>query len=62
VERAALHRLVDQLNEAAVLGVGRVGLARGDGGLEAAEVGLDRRGVPAILVPLALSAKNALFL
>jgi hypothetical protein len=45
-----------------VLGVGRLGLARGDGGLEAAEVRLDRRRVPPVLVPLALSAENALFL
>ena len=39
-----------------------LGVALGDGRLEAAEVGLDRRGVAAILEPLALGAEDPLLL
>ena len=49
VQRAALDRLVDQLHEAAVLGVGGLVVTLGDGGLQAAEVGLDRGRVLTVL-------------
>jgi hypothetical protein len=62
MQRAALDRLVDQLHDAAVLGVGELGVVGGDGRLEAAEVGLDRRGVTPVLAALALGAQDALFL
>src|SRR5215218_10390271 len=43
VQRAALDGLVDRPHELAVLGAGRLGVAAGDRGLEAAEVRPDRR-------------------
>src|SRR3954452_17791353 len=62
VERADLDCLVDGLDQLAVfLGRLRV-VAGGDGGLEAAEVGLDRRRVAAGLETLALGTKDALLL
>ena len=62
MQRPALYRLVDQLHDAAMLGLGLLGVAAGDGRLEAAEVGLDRRRVTPILAALALSAQDALVL
>jgi hypothetical protein len=62
MQRAALDRLVDQLHDAAVLGVGKLGVAGGGRGLEAAEIGLDRRRVAPVLAALALGAQDALFL
>ena len=42
--------------------VAAVAVARGDRFLEAAEVGLDRRGVAAVLEPFALGAQDPLLL
>src|SRR5690606_2677052 len=63
VERAALDGLVDRLDQvemgrSSVISVATVGNSR----LEATEVGLDRRRVAAVLLPLTLSAKDALLL
>ena len=62
VQGAALDRLVDQGDQLAVLGVGRVVVALADRGLQAAEVRLDRRRVAAVLDALALGAQDALLL
>jgi hypothetical protein len=62
VQRASLNRLVDRLDELAVLGIGLRVLARGDGVLEAAEVRLDPRRVATVLEPLTLGAKDPLLL
>src|SRR5215216_7869479 len=62
VQRAALDGLVDQLHQLAVLVVGPLGLAAGDGGLQAAEVRLDRRRVAPVLAALARRAQDALLL
>ena len=56
VQGAALDRLVDQLHEAAVLGVGGLVVTLGDGGLQPAEVGLDRGRVLAVLGALSQRA------
>src|SRR5215210_4091131 len=58
VQRPALDGLVDRADELAVLGVGGRVVAGLDRGLEAAEVGLDRRRVATVLEPLALRAQN----
>src|SRR3954451_6376639 len=62
VQRAALDGLVDRPHELEMLGVGRVGIAALDGGLQAAEVRLDRRGVAPVLEALALGADDRLLL
>ena len=62
VQRAALDGLVDRLHEARGARRRPLVVAVGDGGLEAAEVGLDRGGVAAVLLPLALGAEDALLL
>src|SRR5579863_70557 len=62
MQGAGLDRLVDLRDQRAVLGRGRLALAGRDGGLEATEVALDRRGVAAILKPLALGAQDPLLL
>jgi hypothetical protein len=62
VKRAALDGLVDRRLEPAMLDLGGLGVALGDRALEAAEVGLDRRGVAAVLQPLALGAQDPLLL
>src|SRR5581483_344112 len=61
VKRAALDGLVDRRDELAV-GLRGVALVALDGGGQAAEVGLDRRGVAAVLEPLALGAQDPLLL
>src|SRR5690348_4875689 len=60
VERVALHGAGDARHGLAVLGLGRVGIAGLDRSLEAAEVGLDRRRVAAVLEPLPLRPLDAL--
>ena len=62
MQGAALDGLVDRLHERAVLGGGRLGVAGGDRGLEAAEEGPDGRRVAAVLQALALGAEDALLL
>jgi len=62
MQSAALDGLVDRLDQLAVLGIRLRIVAGGDRGLEAAEEGLDLRGVAAVLEPLALGAQNPLLL
>src|SRR5437764_4112012 len=56
VDRAGLDGLVDRLDEQPVLALGGGVVAGRDGALEPAEVGLDPRGVAAVLEPLARGA------
>src|SRR4051795_5851832 len=60
VQRAALDGLVDQRDERAVLRADLRLVARGDGGLQPAEVRLDLRRVVAVLEPLTLRPLVAL--
>jgi putative peptidoglycan lipid II flippase len=60
MQRAALDRLVDGRDELPEVGVGPLLVALGDGGLEPAEVRLDRRRVAAVLEPLTLGPRVAL--
>lgn len=62
MQRASLDRLVDRRHELAVLGLGGVVVAAGDGGLEAVEVSLDARRVAPVLETLAGGALDALLL
>src|SRR6202022_1288394 len=62
VQSPTLDRLVNRLDEHPVLGLGAVGVALGHGLLEPPEVRLDRRGVVAVLGPLAFGAQDPLFL
>jgi hypothetical protein len=49
VQGTALDGLVDQLDQPLVLDLGLLVVTLGDGGLQPAEVGLDRGGVLAVL-------------
>src|SRR5262249_19368150 len=62
VQRAALDGLVDRGRQLPQLGVGGRVIALGDRGLEAAEVGANRRRVAPVLEALTLGAKDALLL
>ena len=62
VQRAALDGLVDRALQAHVLGLGGRASPLLHGRFEVAEVGLDRRGVAAVLEALALGAQDALLL
>jgi hypothetical protein len=62
MKRAALDGLVDRAHKLTVLGRGRLAVFLLDGGLQTTEVGLDRRGVFAVLKALALGAEDALLL
>jgi hypothetical protein len=62
VQRAALDGLVDRPHQRQVLGLRRVGVTGCDRGLEAAEEGLDRRRVAAVLQALAFGPEDALLL
>src|SRR6516164_5310474 len=62
VECPALDRLVDRLDELAVLGVRLRSIAIGDGVLEPAEERLDLGGIAAVLQALALGAHDPLLL
>ncbi len=62
MQRAALDGLVDRAHEATVLGLGGLAVALLGESLQATEVGLDRRGVLAVLETLALGAEDALLL
>jgi hypothetical protein len=62
VQSAALDGLVDRALQAGVLGVGGGRVVALEGGLETAEPGLYRRGVVAVLQPLALGAQDPLLL
>src|ERR1700759_4185823 len=62
VQRAPLDRLVNRLDELAVLAIGGGVLAGRDSPPQAGGVGLDPRHVAAVLEPLALGAEDALLL
>ena len=62
VQHALRAGLVDQLHQRDVLGRDASRVAGVDGGLEAPELGLDRRAVPQVLEPLPLADEDALLL
>ena len=62
VQGATLDGLVDRAHEATVLGLGGIAVALLGERFQATKVGLDRRGVFAVLQTLALGAEDALLL